>query len=133
MKGKKVGKKDVNTKTTQQCVIKEETEVLGIKSLRHPPSSNQSTRKSIGIHKLAKDPPSLIYPMYLALQAPTPTRLLGTMSCLTLRIPQQAPYCICHPWLLPMLPSSTKTSLNTLKRCGKRMGYQPLKDMKMER
>ena len=107
MKGKKVGKKDVNTKTTQQCVIKEETEVLGVKSLRHPPSSNQSTRKSVGIHKLAKDSPSLIYPMYLALQAPTPTRLLGTMSCLTLRIPQQAPYCICHPWLLPILPSNT--------------------------
>ena len=27
MKAERVGKKDANTKTTQQCVIKEETEV----------------------------------------------------------------------------------------------------------
>ena len=31
MKGKRVGKKDANTKTTQRCVIEEETEVLGVK------------------------------------------------------------------------------------------------------
>ena len=30
-----------------------------------PPSGNQSTRQSVGIHGLARDPPSLIYPMYL--------------------------------------------------------------------
>ena len=42
---------------------------------------------------------------------------------------QQAPYCICYPWLLPMLPSSTKTSLDTLKGCGKCLSYQPLNDM----
>ena len=57
---------DANTKTTQRCVIEEETEVLGVKPLRHPPSSNQSTRQSIGIHELVRDPPSLIYPMYLS-------------------------------------------------------------------
>ena len=45
MKAKRVGKKDANTKTTQRCVIEEETEVLGVKSLRHPPSSNRSTRQ----------------------------------------------------------------------------------------
>ena len=39
MKGKRVGKKDVNTKTTQRCVIEEETEVLDVKPLRRPPSS----------------------------------------------------------------------------------------------
>ena len=66
MKGKRVGKKDANTKTTQQCVIEEETEVLGVKPLCHPPSSNRSTRQSVGIHGLAKDPPSLIYPLYLS-------------------------------------------------------------------
>ena len=65
MKGKRVGKKDANTKTIQQCVIEEETEVLGVKSLRHPPSGNQSTRQSVGIHGLARNPPSLIYPLYL--------------------------------------------------------------------
>ena len=31
MKGKRVGKKDVNTKTTQRCVIEEEIEVLDVK------------------------------------------------------------------------------------------------------
>ena len=66
MKGKRVGKKDANTKTTQQCVIEKETEVLGVKPLCHPPSSNRSTRQSVGIHGLARDPPSLIYPLYLS-------------------------------------------------------------------
>ena len=66
MKVKRVGKKDVNTKTTQRCVIKEETEVLGVKPLRCPPSGNRSTRQSVGIHELVRDPPSLIYPMYLS-------------------------------------------------------------------
>ena len=66
MKGKRVGKKDANTKTTQQCVIEEETKVFGVKPLHHPPSGNQFTRQSVGIHGLAKDPPSLIYPLYLS-------------------------------------------------------------------
>ena len=66
MKGKRVGKKDANTKTTQRCVIEEETEVLGVKPLHRPPSSNRSTRQSVGIHGLAKDPPSLIYLLYLS-------------------------------------------------------------------
>ena len=41
-----------------------------------------------------------------------------------------------HPpnkWLLSMLPSSTKTSLYTQDKCGKCLGYQPLKDLEMER
>ena len=66
MKAKRVGKKDANTKTTQRCVIEEETEVLGIKPLHHPPSRNRSTRQSVGIHELARDPSSLIYSMYLS-------------------------------------------------------------------
>ena len=40
MKVKRVGKKDANTKTTQRCIIEEETEILGIKPLRRPPSGN---------------------------------------------------------------------------------------------
>ena len=36
-------------------------------------------------------------------------------------------------WLLPMLPSNTKSSLDTLKGCGKCLGYQPLNSMEMER
>ena len=41
-----------------------------------------------------------------------------------------------HPpnkWLLPMLPSSTKTSLYTQDGCGKCLGYQPLKDLDIDR
>ena len=30
MKGKRVGKKDANTKTTQRCAIEEKIEVLGV-------------------------------------------------------------------------------------------------------
>ena len=40
MKGKRVGKRDANTKIIQRCVIEEETEVLDVKSLRRPPSDN---------------------------------------------------------------------------------------------
>ena len=61
MKAKRVGKKDANKKTTQQYVIKEKTEVFGIKPLRRPLSGNRSTRQSVGIHELARDPLSLIY------------------------------------------------------------------------
>ena len=56
----------MQTQITRRCVIKEETEELGEKPLRRPPSDNRSTRQSIGIHGLAKDPPSLIYSMYLS-------------------------------------------------------------------
>ena len=78
----------MQTQIACRCVIEEETEELGEKPLCHPPSGNRSTRQSVGIHGLARDSPSLIYPMYLTLQAPTPTRLLGTVSCLALQIPQ---------------------------------------------
>ena len=123
----------MQTQITRRCVIEEKIEKLGKKPFCRPPSGNRSTRQSVEIHGLARDPPSLIYPIYLSLQAPTPTRLLGIVSCLVLRIPQQAPCCICHPWLLPMLPSSTKRSLDTLKGCGKYLDYQPLNGMEMER
>ena len=66
MKAKRVEKKDANTKTTQQCVIEEETEVLGVKPFYRPPSGNQSTKQTVGIHELARDPLSLIYSMYLS-------------------------------------------------------------------
>ena len=47
----------MQTQITRQCVIKEETEELGEKPLRRPPSGNRSTRQSVGIHGLARDPP----------------------------------------------------------------------------
>ena len=66
MKGKRVGKKDAKTKITKRCVIEEETEIFAVKPLRLPQSGNRSTRQSVGIHGLVRDPPSLIYRMYLS-------------------------------------------------------------------
>ena len=37
-KRQRQGKRDANTRTTQRCVIEEETEALGIKPLHRPPS-----------------------------------------------------------------------------------------------
>ena len=48
----------MQTQITRRCVIKEETEELGKKPLRHPPSGNRSTRQLIGIHGLARDHPA---------------------------------------------------------------------------
>ena len=56
----------MQTQITRRCVIKEETEELGEKPLRRPPSDNRSTRQLVGIHGLARDPPSQIYPLYLS-------------------------------------------------------------------
>ena len=56
----------MQTQITRQCVIEEETEELGEKLLRRPPRGNRSTRQSVGIHGLAKDPLSLICPLYLS-------------------------------------------------------------------
>ena len=109
----------MQTLITCRCVIEEEIEELGEKLFRRPLSGNRFTRQLVGIHWLAR--------------APTLTRLLKTVSCLALRIPQQAPCCICHHWLLPMLPSSTEILFYTIKGCGKCLGYQPLNVMEMER
>ena len=57
----------MQTQITRRCVIEEETEELGEKPLSRPTSSNRSTRQSVGIHGLARDPPSLINPLYLSL------------------------------------------------------------------
>ena len=56
----------MQTQITHRCVIEEETEELDEKPLHHPLSGNRSTRQPIGIHGLARDPPSLIYPLYLS-------------------------------------------------------------------
>ena len=56
----------MQTEITRQCVIEKEIEEVGEKPLCRPPSSNPSTRQSVGIHGLARDPPSLIYPLYLS-------------------------------------------------------------------
>ena len=56
----------MQTQITRRCVIEEEIEDLSEKPLRRPSSGNQSTRQSVGIHGLERDPPSLIYPLYLS-------------------------------------------------------------------
>ena len=56
----------MQTQITCRCVIEEETQELGEKPLYRPLSGNRSTRQSVVIYGLAKDLPSLIYPMYLS-------------------------------------------------------------------
>ena len=56
----------MQTQITHRCVIEEETEELGEKPLRHPPSGNRSTKQSVEILGLVRDPLSLIYPLYLS-------------------------------------------------------------------
>ena len=41
----------MQTQITLRRVIEEETEELGEKPLRRPPSGNQYTRQSVGIHE----------------------------------------------------------------------------------
>ena len=56
----------MQTQITRRCVIEEEIEELGEKPLHRFPSGNRSTRQLVGIHGLARDPPSLIYSLYLS-------------------------------------------------------------------
>ena len=65
MKCKRVGKKNANTDNTPMCYRRGNQRTRG-KPHRRPPSSNRFTRQSVGIHGLARDPPSLIYPLYLS-------------------------------------------------------------------
>ena len=51
-------------KITRRCVIEEETEELGEKPLRCPPSSNSIYKRISWSTRITKDPPSLVYPMY---------------------------------------------------------------------
>ena len=49
---------------TRRCVIEDEIEKFGEKPLRCP--GNRSTKQSVEIHGLERDPPSLIYLLYLS-------------------------------------------------------------------
>ena len=123
----------MQTQITRRCVIEKEIEELGEKHLCRPPSGNQSTRQSVGIHGLARDLPSLIYPLYLSPSSSYSNK--ASRNCVLSSSPDPAilPIASTKAWLLPMLPSSTKSSLDTLKGCGKCLGYQPLNSMEMER
>ena len=56
----------MQTQITRRCVIEDEIEKFGEKPLRCPPSGNRSTKQSVEIHGLERDPPSLIYLLYLS-------------------------------------------------------------------
>ena len=120
-------------KITRQCVIEEETEELGEKPLCFPPSDNRSTRQSVGIYGLAKDPPSLIYPRYLSPPSSYSNEASRNRVLSNSSNPAIHPIASAKSWLLPILPSNTKSSLDTLKGCGKCLGYQPLNGMEMDR
>ena len=64
MKCKRVGKKNANTNNTPMCYRRGNWRTE--KPLRDPLSGNRSTKQSVGIHGLARDPPALIYPLYLS-------------------------------------------------------------------
>ena len=49
------------------------------------------------------------------------------------QILQFNPIAFANDWLLPILPTSTKTSFYTQIGCSKCLGYQPLKDLDVER
>ena len=124
----------MQTQITRRCVIEVETEELSEKPLRRPLSGNRSTRQSIGIHGLARDPPSLIYLLYLC--PPSSYSNNASRSHVLSSSPDPATSSTLHlpyPWLLPMLPNSTKQSIDTLKWCDKCLGYQLLNGMEMER
>ena len=106
---------------------------LGKKPFRPPPSGNRSTRQSVGIHGLARDPPSLIYPMHLSPPSSYSNKASRNHVLSSFLDPAIRSIASAKAWLLPMLPSNTKTSLDTLKRCGKCLGYQPLNGMEMKR
>ena len=116
-------------KITRRCFIEEETEVLSVKPLRRPPSGNQSTRQSVGIHGLARDPPNLIYPMHQSPPISYSNKISRNRVLSSSLDPVIRPIASAKVWLLSMLPNSTKTSLNTLKWCGKCLDYQALNGM----
>ena len=65
MKRIRVWKKNANTDNTLMCYQRGNQRTRQ-KPLRRPPSGNRSTRQLFGIHGLARDPPSLIYMLYLS-------------------------------------------------------------------
>ena len=95
----------MQTQITCQCVIEEETEKLSKKPLHRSPSGNWSTRQSVKIHGLARDPPSLIYPLYLSLPSSYSNKASRNRVLSSILDPTTSSMFICHPWLLPILPS----------------------------
>ena len=64
IKWKRLRKERCKHKDNTQCVIEEKIEVLAVKPFRRPPSGKHSAKECSWDTRTAKDPPSLIYPMY---------------------------------------------------------------------
>ena len=113
----------MQTQITRRCVIEKKTEELGEKPLRRPLSGNRSARQLVGIHGLARDSPSLIYPLYLS--PPSSYSNKASQNCVLSSSTYPAMSSMLH---LPSLTSlnsssSTKRSLDTLKGCNKCLSY----------
>ena len=101
---------------------KRKSKNLGEKPLRRPPSGNRFTRQSIGIHGLARDPPSLIYPLYLS--PPSSYSNKVSRNRVLSSFPDPATSSMLH---LPSLASSNasqqlQNTHYTLKMCGLCLG-----------
>ena len=112
----------MQTQITRRCVIKEEIEELGEKPLHRLPSGNRSTRQSVGIYGLARDPPSLIYPLYLSPPNSYSNKASRNHVLSSSLEPATSSMLHLSPWLLPMLPSNSKNTHYTLKSCGLCLG-----------
>ena len=122
-------------KIIPRYVIEQETEEPSKKHLRCPPSSKSIHQRISWSTRIIKDPPSkpsLLHVLELC-KLLLPIGFSEPYHLQFSRIPQFSPIASVNNWLLPMLPSSTKTSLDTQIGCGKCLGYQPLKDLEMER
>ena len=65
MKCKRVRKKNANTDNTLMCYQRGNRRTRR-KTSPPPLKGNRSTRQLVGIHGFVRDPPSLIYPLYLS-------------------------------------------------------------------
>ena len=91
----------MQTQITRRCIIEKETEELGEKPLCRPSSGNRSTRQSVEIHGLARDPRSLIYSMYLSPLSSYSNK--ASLNCVLSSSPDPATSSMLH---LPSLASS---------------------------
>ena len=99
-----------------------------------PPSQKYSIHQTISWEtRIARDLPSLIYLIHLSPPSSYSNKASRNHVLSSSLDPAIHPIASTKAWLLPMRPSSTKTSLDTLKGCGKCLGYQPLMGMEMER
>ena len=90
----------MQTQITPRRVIEEETEELGKKPLHHPPSGNRSTRQSVGIQGCARDPLSLIYPLYLSPPSSYSNKASQNPVLSNSPNPEINPIASTNPWLL---------------------------------